>query len=126
MKNKYILGEKESQFANIIWGNAPLSSKKLTEICEEQLNWKRTTTYTVLKKLCEREIFQNEKVLVTVKISKEDFFVLQGSESIKSGFLGSLPKFIVAFTKKNKLSDEDIIQIQALIDEHKNDRKNGD
>lgn len=120
MNNKHTLAEKETQFAQIIWQNAPLSSKELTEICQVELNWKRTTTYTVLKKLCEKGIFKNENGEVTVVVNKEDFFAKQGSEIIKKGFLGSLPKFIVSFAKSNKLTDEDIEELQNLIDQHKN------
>lgn len=125
MNDKYKLAEKEMKFADIIWQNAPLSSKRLTELCDDQLYWKRTTTYTVLKKLCEKGIFKNTNGEVDIVISKEEFFAVQGKEVIKKGFLGSLPKFIVSFAKSNELSDEDIEELQNLIDKHKN-KKGGD
>ena len=117
----YTLAEKESKFADIIWKNAPLSSKELTEICELELSWKRTTTYTVLKKLCDRGIFANENGTVVAKISHEDFLAKQGEQYINQSFGGSLPKFLVAFSKGKKLSDKDISQLQKLIDENEED-----
>ena len=115
----YTLAEKEGIFADIIWEEQPLSSKKLTQICEEKLSWKRTTTYTVLKKLCDKGIFDNQNGTVISKINREEFFARQGEKSINIGFQGSLPKFLVAFTKKNKLTEKEIDELQKLIDECK-------
>lgn len=113
---KIILAEKQKIFADIIWDNAPITSKVLTEICEEKLQWKRTTTYTMLKNLTEKGIFINNNGTVEVLISKEEFGINQGKDVLDDNFGGSLPKFLTAFTRKNKLSKNDITQLQELID----------
>ena len=109
------LGMVESRFADIVWEHAPLTTRELTQICEKELNWKRTTTYTVLKKLCERGIFHMEKALVTVLISKEEFGAIQSQKFVEDHFHGSLPAFIAAFGKRQALSDKDIEEIQRII-----------
>lgn len=113
------LGVVESRFADMIWANEPLSSGTLVKLCEQELNWKKSTTYTVLKKLCERGIFQNEKGVVTSVISKEDFFALQSEQFVADTFDGSLPAFLAAFTRRKALSTEEIAQIQQMIDSYK-------
>ncbi len=112
------LGIVESNFANIIWENEPLSSGELVKKCEEFLEWKKSTTYTVLKKLCERGIFKNEKSVVTSIISKEEYYAIQSENFVEETFDGSLPAFIAAFTKRKKISDEELKQIKAMIDEY--------
>lgn len=112
------LGIVESRFADIIWENEPLSSGNLVKLCEQKLNWKKSTTYTVLKKLCERGIFQNEKGMVTSVISKADFFALQSEQFVADIFDGSLPAFIAAFTKHKSLSAAEIAQIRKIIDSY--------
>lgn len=116
---QYRLGEMEQKFAEIIWGNAPLTSRALTELCASALDWKRTTTYTMLKRLCDRGIFENDKGMVTVLISESEFRAMQGEEFLNKTFGGSLPQFFAAFTRRNKLSDAEIYELQHLIDEHK-------
>lgn len=116
---KYKLGEMEQRFADLIWENEPVTSRELTELCGEAFNWKRTTTYTMLKRLCNREIFGNEKGTVVSLMSKDDFLAEQGEKFLEEAFKGSLPKFITAFTRRNKLSESEIQEIQHLIDEHK-------
>lgn len=113
------LGVVESRFADIIWGNEPISSRDLTKLCEQELEWKRTTTYTVLKKLCDRGIFQNVKGEVTSLISRDDFYGMQGEKLVEEAFAGSLPAFIAAFTKRKALSKEEITEIQNMIDSAK-------
>lgn len=113
---KIILAEKQKLFADIIWRNAPLSSKSLTEICEEELGWKRTTTYTMLKTLIEKGLFANNNGMVEVCVSKEEFGINQGQDVLDDNFGGSLPKFLTAFTRKNKLSKKDISELQQLIE----------
>ncbi len=113
------LGDMEQKFAELIWDNEPLTSKELTVLAEKAFEWKRTTTYTMLKRLCEREIFANEKGVVKALMSKSEFSASQSEEFINETFEGSLPKFIAAFTRKNKLSKREIEEIQKLIDEHK-------
>lgn len=116
---QYKLGEMEQRFADLIWEHEPVSSRTLTELCAEAFNWKRTTTYTMLKRLCERKLFQNKSGLVTSLMSKDEFQASQGEQFLKETFAGSLPKFIAAFTHRNKLSEKEINEIQQLINEHK-------
>jgi predicted transcriptional regulator len=115
---KYKLGEMEEKFANIIWDKAPIKIRDLIEVCAQEFEWKRTTTYTMLKRLCEREIFKNDKGLVIVLMEKEDFLAEKGEEFLEESFEGSLPKFLTAFTRRKKLSNKEIQEIQRLIDEY--------
>lgn len=110
------LGVVESRFADIIWQNEPISSGELVKLCESELSWKKPTTYTVLRKLCERGIFKNEKGRVTSLISKQDFYALQSERFVKEAYGGSLPAFVAAFTKRKRLSKEDIAELRRLID----------
>lgn len=110
------LGHVESRFADIIWANEPLSSRALVELCAQQLEWKKSTTYTVLKKLCDREIFQNQDGTVTSLISKADFHAMQSEKFVEETFDGSLPAFLAAFTKRKNLTPEEIAEIRAMID----------
>lgn len=110
------LGAVETRFADIIWQNGPLTTKELVKLCEQKLNWKRTTTYTVLKKLCERSIFKTENSIVSVLISKEDFYSIQSQNFVESNFSGSLPAFIAAFAKRKTLTDKEIKEIKDMID----------
>ncbi len=116
---QYKLGEVESAFANLIWDNEPLPSSKLVELCAQKLDWKKSTTYTVLRRLCERGIFQNEGGTVTALISREDFAARRSEEFVDQTFDGSLPQFLAAFTRRKKLSREEIDQLQRLIDENR-------
>lgn len=109
------LGPIESRFADIIWQNEPLASGELVKRCAEELEWKKSTTYTVLKKLCERGIFKNENGTVTSKISKKDYYAMQSEEFINDTFGGSLPAFITAFTSRNKLSEKETLELVQLI-----------
>ena len=112
----YKLGEIESLFADIIWSNAPLSSRQLALLAEEKLNWKRTTTYTVLKRLCDRGLFCNEKGTVTALLTREQFYAMQSERFVEDAFSGSLPAFVAAFSTRKKLSDREIQELQSLID----------
>lgn len=109
------LGLVESHFADIVWKNAPLTTKELVALCAQELNWKRTTTYTVLKKLCEGEIFKMEKRLVTVLIPKEEYVALQSEHFVEKTFDGSLPAFIAAFTSRKAISEKEWEQIKEMI-----------
>lgn len=113
---EYKLGEMESIFADIIWQQEPLSSRKLSELAEERLNWKRTTTYTILKRLCDRGLFQNSGGQVTSLVSREEFYAWQSEQFVDSAFQGSLPAFLAAFSSRKKLSDPEIRELQKLID----------
>ena len=115
-KNEVRLAFVESNFADIIWENEPVASGELVKLCEEKLNWKKSTTYTVLRKLCERGIFQNQNGVVTSILSKEEVQAAQSEQFLSETFGGSLPAFIAAFTSKNKLSQEEITQISKMID----------
>lgn len=111
------LGTMESHFADIVWSHAPLTTTQLIALCAEALEWKRTTTYTVLKKFCQRGIFRMEDGVVTVVLPRQDFYAHQSEEFVDTVFDGSLPAFLVAFTRRKKLTDEEIEQLQKLIDE---------
>ena len=113
---EYKLGEVESVFADIIWNNEPLSSRRLAELAEARLNWKRTTTYTILKRLCDRELFQNNNGTVTSRISREEFFARQSEQFVEDTFQGSLPAFLAAFGSRKQLSDAEIDELQKIID----------
>ncbi len=112
----YKLGEVESVFADIIWNNEPLSSRRLAELAQERLNWKRTTTYTVLKRLCDRELFQNKDSIVTSLVSREEFYARQSEQFVEETFQGSLPAFLAAFGSRKKLSGAEIEELQKVID----------
>ena len=111
------LGTIETRFAEIIWANAPLTTNQLIKLCADELEWKRTTTYTVLKKLCDKGIFKTENSLVTALISKQEFEGMQSEQFVEETFKGSLPAFLTAFNSRKKLSNTDIDEIQKLIDQ---------
>ena len=111
------LGAVEARFADMIWQREPISSGELVRLCEQELNWKKSTTYTVLKRLCERGIFQNQNGTVTSRISKEEFYAVKSEEFVEDTFSGSLPAFLAAFTTRKKLSEAEIDQLQKLIDQ---------
>lgn len=113
------LGTVESKFADIIWENEPISSGQLVKLCGQQLDWKKSTTYTMLKRLCERGLFQNEKGMVSALMTKEEFGAAQSEKIIEESFEGSLPAFIAAFTSRKKLSPDDVKEIQKMIDSYR-------
>ena len=115
----YKLGVVERRFADLIWDNEPISSGELVKLCEGDLSWKKSTTYTVLKKLCERGIFRNEHGTVTSRLSRQEFAARQSQQFVDETFHGSLPAFLAAFSRRKKLSDEEITQLQRLIDENR-------
>lgn len=113
------LGTVESKFADIIWENEPISSGQLVKLCGQQLDWKKSTTYTMLKRLCERGLFQNEKGMVSALMTKEEFGAAQSEKIIEESFDGSLPAFIAAFASRKKLSPDDVNEIQKMIDSYR-------
>ena len=113
---EYRLGEVESIFADIIWKNEPLTSRRLAELAEQRLSWKRTTTYTILKRLCDRGLFQNQEGTVTSLLSREEFYARQSEHFVEDTFQGSLPAFLAAFGSRKKLSDAEIDELQKVID----------
>ena len=110
------LGAVESRFADLVWEHAPLGSGELVKLCEKELNWKKPTTYTVLRRLCERGIFRNEGGLVTSVISREEFYAMQSERFVEETFSGSLPSFLAAFTRRRSLSAAEIEEIRKMID----------
>ena len=112
----YKLAEGESKFAELIWQNEPITSPELVKLCEKEFDWKKSTTYTVLKKLCDREIFQNDNAVVTSLISKEEFYSHKSRKFVEESFGGSIPKFLTAFMGGKKLTTEQAEEIKDLID----------
>lgn len=110
------MGAAESRFADIIWRLAPVSAADLAKIADKELGFKKTTSYTVLKRLCEKGIFHMEKGTVTVLLTREQFYAMQSEKFVRETFAGSLPAFIAAFTKQKNLSAEDLKQIRAMLD----------
>ena len=110
------MGPAETQFAEIIWENEPIASGVLSKKAEEALNWKKTTSFTVLKRLCERGIFQNQNGIVTSLISREEFFARHSEAYVQETFGGSLPAFMAAFGTRKKLTDSEIDEMKKLIE----------
>lgn len=110
------LAEVESRFADLIWNNEPLTSRTLAELAEQELSWKKSTTYTVLKRLCQKGIFQNMDGMVTSLISKDAFFAMQSEQFVEQTFSGSLPAFLAAFGSRKKLSDREVEELQKIIE----------
>ena len=110
------LGLVEGKFADLIWQHAPLTTKELVILCEQELNWKRTTTYTVLKKLGEKGFFQLKDGTVTALVSREDYYAAQSEKFISETFDGSLPAFFAAFTKRKNISPKELQEIRRMID----------
>ena len=117
------LGAVEARFADLIWANAPLSSGELVKRCAQELEWKKSTTYTVLKKLCDRGIFQNQGGTVTALISRRDFYARQSQRFVEETFDGSLPAFIAAFASGRTLSNRDLEDIRRMLDEFDKEEK---
>ncbi len=111
--------ESEYRFCLIMWENEPVKSSKLVELCREQLGWKPTTTYTVIKRLSERGVLKNEKTVVTSLVSKDQVQAAELNEMVEKTFEGSLPAFIAAFTKHQRLSDAEIDAVQQMIDHYR-------
>ena len=110
------LAEIESRFAQIIWKNAPMTTRQLVALCADELNWARTTTYTVLKKLCDRGMAKMEHGLVTSLVTKDEFHAVISEKFVNRNFQGSLPAFVAAFTSRKELSAEEVAQIREMID----------
>lgn len=117
-RKDYRLAEAEAKFAQIIWDKEPLTSTELVQHCEKILSWKKSTTYTVLKKLCERGIFQNENAVVTSRISKEEFYGRQSRKYVEEVFEGSLPRFLAAFCNGRKLTKKEAEEMKRFIEEY--------
>lgn len=111
--------ESEYRFCLILWEHQPIKSKELVRLCQEQLGWKATTTYTVIKRLSERGIVKNENTLVTALVTKEQVQAAEIDQLVEKTFEGSLPAFLAAFTRHSRLSDRDIDQLQQMIDRYR-------
>lgn len=115
------LGIVESRFADMIWESEPISSGDIVKMAESTLGWKKSTTFTVLRRLCEKGLFRNEKGTVTSVISKQDFYSMQSEQFIDETFGGSLPAFLAAFTKRKKLSALEIEELRRMVNDYKED-----
>ncbi|MCR5754928.1 MAG: BlaI/MecI/CopY family transcriptional regulator [Acetatifactor sp.] len=113
------LGAVQERFADIVWANEPVPSGELVKICEKELGWKKSTTYTVLRKLCEKGLLQNENGIVTSLIARDDFYSVKSEQIIENSYEGSLPAFIAAFTSRKKLTGDEVKEIQKMIDAFK-------
>lgn len=113
------LGAVEARFADIIWQSEPVTSGELVRVCEQELNWKKSTTYTVLRRLCEREIFQNVDGVVTSLMSREEFYAQKSESFVEEHFAGSLPAFLTAFTSRKKLSAKEIAELEQFIEDNR-------
>ena len=113
----YQLGAIEGRFADLIWDNEPLSSRTLVELAQQALGWKRSTTYTILRRLSDRGLFQNTDGVITSRISREEFYALQSRAYVEEAFGGSLPRFLAAFSARKKLSGAEIAALQRLLDQ---------
>ena len=118
MKNIELAAVQE-RFADVVWEHEPIASGELVKVCEKELNWKKPTTYTVLRKLCEKGLLQNVNGIVSSLISKEEFYSAKSEQIIDDSYKGSLPAFIAAFTFRKNLTDSEIDEIQGMIDAFK-------
>ena len=116
---KYKLGEMETAFAEIIWNTAPVTSGELVKICEKELEWKKSTTYTMLKKLCEKGFAENEKSTVRSLIPREMVQKAESERIVEQTFSGSLPGFLVAFLGGKTISEREAEELKRLIDSHR-------
>ena len=112
------LGEIEMKFAEIIWRMEPVQSGELAKEAEKELGWKKSTTYTILKRLCEKGIFQNERGTVTSRLSLKEFQAKQSETFVEETFDGSLPDFVAAFVSRKKLTEAEIKELNKIIDEN--------
>jgi len=113
------LGVVQERFADLVWANEPVASGELVKICEKELEWKKSTTYTVLRKLCEKGLFKNEDGTVISLISKDEFYSAKSKQIVEDSYSGSLPAFIAAFISNKKLTAKEADEIQKMIDEFK-------
>lgn len=112
----YKLGAVEARFAELIWENEPLPSNRLAKLAEQELGWKKSTAYTILKRLCERGLFQNEGGQVSSLVSREEFQAAQSEQFVEEAFGGSLPAFVAAFGSRRRLTDSELDELERLVE----------
>lgn len=117
--------EGEYRFCMILWEHEPIRSKELVRLCQEQLGWKPTTTYTIIKRLSERGVLKNENTVVTSLVSRDQVQAAEADEFMEKKFGGSLPAFVAAFASRKKISDEELDAVQAMIDRYRKENGNG-
>lgn len=115
---EYQMGPIESRFADIIWQNEPVTAAELARLSREALNWKKTTSYTVLRRLCEKGLFQNDGGAVTSLVSREEFYARRSEQFVEETFHGSLPAFLAAFTARKKLRPEEVEELRRLVEDY--------
>jgi predicted transcriptional regulator len=120
----YKLADTESKFADLVWDNAPINSGELVLLSEKVMKWKKSTTYTILKRLCDKGIFENDNATITVAISRDEYLARQSRRYVEDAFGGSLPKFITSFIGGKRLTDKQADEIQRLIDEYREGNRN--
>ena len=111
--------ESEYRFCLILWEHEPIKSRELVQLCQDQLGWKPTTTYTVIKRLAQREVLKNENTVVSALVTKEEAQAAEIDQLVEKRFEGSLPAFLAAFTRHQKLSQEEVDEIQQMIDRYR-------
>lgn len=114
----YKLTDSELKFTELVWEHQPITSGELVKLCERAFLWKKSTTYTVLKKLCDNNILQNENAVVTARLTKDNYFANQTTRFVEDTFGGSLPKFLTAFIGNNKLTKKEAEELKKLIDDY--------
>jgi predicted transcriptional regulator len=114
------LGAAQERFADLVWTNEPIASGELVQLCEKELNWNKSTTYTVLRMLCQKGLLKNEKSLVTSRVSKEEYYASKSERIVNDSYKGSLPAFIAAFTSRKKMTAEEADEIQKMINAFRN------
>lgn len=119
------LTDAEEKLAGLIWRDAPLASPDLVILAEKEMDWKKSTTYTVLKKLCDKGVFKNENATVSIVLTRDELIAHQSRRYVEDTFGGSLPKFITSFISGRKLTPEQAAEIKRLIDEHEEGNQNG-
>lgn len=117
----YVMTEAETQLAKIIWEQEPVASGQLVKLADKRLGWKKSTTYTVLRKICENGIFQNEQSVVTSRMGQDEYTRRKGERYLEENYGGSLPGFVAAFLKKKKLSRAEIEELSRMIEEYRED-----
>lgn len=117
--------ESEFRFCMILWEHEPIRSMELAKLCKEQLGWSKTTTYTVIKRLSERGVVKNENAVVTSLISRQEAQAAEIDELVEKKFSGSLPAFVAAFTSRKDISETELDAVQAMIDRHREEHRNG-